>query len=211
MKTDREKIEALVDLLSDRQWDYQSDDGRGSYSYCRTCGADNRGPGHFRDRGPNHVMNLQEVMRRSELTHKPDCRLAEALLYATPLFSVVALMRQNGAILAVSRKDNHEDFGLPGGKIDPGETPEKAIAREMDEEVGCQPRVMFPVFEHLDRVGGDERQPCRCYLVLEWEGTPRPKEGAKVEWVRPGRLLEPSCSFHEYNRKLFEAVLPLVV
>jgi mutator protein MutT len=207
MKTDREKIEILVDLLSDRQWDYEPDDGRGSYSYCQECGANNRGPRHFKMEA-----DKKKALERPEgLVHEPNCKLGEALGFTTSLFSVVALMRQNGAILAVSRKDNHEDFGLPGGKIDPGETPEKAIAREMDEEVGCQPRVMFPVFEHLDRVVGDKRRPCRCYLVLEWEGTPRPKEGARVEWVRPGRLLEPSCSFHEYNRKLFEAVLPLVV
>lgn len=207
MKTDREKIEILVDLLSERGWEYEPDDGRGSYRYCRECGANDRGPRHFK----MEADQKKAMERPIGLVHEPSCKLGEALLYATPLFSVVALMRQNGAILAVSRKDNHEDFGLPGGKIDPGETPEKAIAREMDEEVGCQPRVMFPVFEHLDRVEGNERRPCRCYLVLEWEGTPRAKEGALVEWVRPGRLLDPSSSFREYNRLLFEAVLPLVV
>jgi len=205
MKTDREKIETLVDLLSDRQWGYEPDDGRGSYSYCQECGGNNRGPRHFKMEA-----DKQKAMAKQGLEHEPGCKLAEALLYATPLFSVVALMRFNGNILAVSRKDNHEDLGLPGGKIDEGETPEKAIVREMDEEIGCVPRVMFPVFEHLDRVIGNERRPCRCYLVLEWEGKPKPKEGARVEWVRPSRLLEPSCSFHEYNRKLFEAVLPLV-
>jgi len=128
----------------------------------------------------------------------------------TPLFSVVALMRRGTDILAVSRKDNHEDLGLPGGKIDEGETPEQALAREMAEEIGCRPLVMLPAFEHLDRVEGDQRRPCRCYLVPEWEGEPVAKERARVAWVPPQRLLEPSCSFHEYNRRLFAAVMPMV-
>jgi len=52
-------------------------------------------------------------------------------------FAVTALIFSNqGNILSVSRKDNFEDFNLPGGKIDPEEAPLEAILRELKEETG---------------------------------------------------------------------------
>jgi len=122
------------------------------------------------------------------------------------LFSVVGLLSRNGKILAVSRKTNHEDFGLPGGKIDPGESPEQALARELGEEIGITPLRFEVAFEDLDRVQDGVPRPCRTYRVLEWAGEPESKEGAAVAWVPPSRLLDRSCSFREYNRRLFHAL-----
>lgn len=123
-----------------------------------------------------------------------------------PLFSVVALIYQEGKVLAVSRKDNHEDLGLPGGKIDPGETPEEAVRREVLEETGVVLGRIKPIFDHLDRVEKGQARPCRCFLVESWDGVPEAKETAAVVWVSPDRLLEPSCSFRDYNKALFEAL-----
>jgi hypothetical protein len=53
------KVRILVDLLEDHQWDFESN---GDYSYCRYCGANNRGPG-------------------GQLKHEIGCRLAEALTF----------------------------------------------------------------------------------------------------------------------------------
>lgn len=120
------------------------------------------------------------------------------------LFSVVGLFWRGPLLLGISRKDNHEDFGLPGGKIDAEETPEQALVRECSEEVGVRLKVYGPVFDHLDRVEGGSPRPCRCYAVASWEGEPESKEGAKVEWIHPARLLFRSCSFRDYNRALFK-------
>lgn len=122
---------------------------------------------------------------------------------AEGLFSVAALLFRGKEVLAVSRKNNHEDLGLPGGKIDYGETPEQALVRELREETGVTALRFVPVFEDPCRIENGESRPARVYLVYSWEGEPQAVENAVVEWVLPERLFEPSNSFHGYNIKLF--------
>lgn len=121
-------------------------------------------------------------------------------------FSVVALFIKDGQVLSVSRKKNHKDLGLPGGKIDPGETPEEALYREVDQETGIRIKAMYHIFDHLDRIENGERKPCRCFIISSWEGEPFSKEEGQVAWVHPSRLLDASCSFRDYNRTLFQTL-----
>lgn len=121
-------------------------------------------------------------------------------------FAVVGLVQRNGLVLAVSRKTNHEDLGLPGGKLDPGETPEEAVRREIFEETGLVVLSLTRIFDHMDRVEGLDRKPCRCFRIDAWEGEPDAFEGAVVQWVKPSRLLEDSCTFRDYNRTLFTTI-----
>ena len=46
------------------------------------------------------------------------------------------ILTKEDKILGVTRKYNHSDWGLPGGKLDPGETALEAIIRESKEETG---------------------------------------------------------------------------
>jgi 8-oxo-dGTP diphosphatase len=61
-------------------------------------------------------------------------------------------------------------WDLPGGHIEPGETPTVALARELNEELGIRiskdPR---PGFAHLQGPDFD----CRIWVIREWGGTPR--------------------------------------
>jgi mutator protein MutT len=123
---------------------------------------------------------------------------------AEGLFSVAALVFREGKVLAVSRKNNHSDFGLAGGKIDPGETPEEAIIRELREETGISARRLRKVYEDLDRVENGESRPCRTYLVEEWSGEIISKENAVIKWILPDELFLPSNSFCKYNIALFD-------
>ncbi len=52
------------------------------------------------------------------------------------------ILNNEGKILNCKRADQYKDWQLPQGGIDPGETPEQAIRRELKEEVGLE-RVVF--------------------------------------------------------------------
>ncbi len=115
--------------------------------------------------------------------------------------SVVGLLFRDGKICAVSRRNQPEDLGLPGGKIESGETPEDAIDREIREEVHVRVLKKHFVYERVDRTDG---KIAWCYIIDEWEGDPcQSEDGIYVSWVTPQRLLEPSCTFREYNAGLF--------
>jgi len=125
---------------------------------------------------------------------------------AQPSAVVIFCQDQDGNVLAVSRKGNLEDLGLPGGKIDPSDpTPADAICREFYEEVGVPitPVDVKFVWERLDPASGNIAW---CYRLLRnLPGLPQAVEPYTwVGWVRPERLLLQSCVFREYNRGLFK-------
>ncbi len=130
------------------------------------------------------------------------------MFHETP-FTIVALLvhPSDGTLLSVSRKTDHDDLGLPGGKIEPGETPEQALVREVFEETGVRILAFEPCFQRPCGPLG----PSRCYRVLAWEGIPFAKENAWVGWVTPERLLEDRNSFKDYNRALFDYLGPALL
>lgn len=113
--------------------------------------------------------------------------------------SAIVLIMRDGLVLAVSRKNDHKDLGLPGGSVEPGETYEAAAIRETFEEVGVQITQMMEVFDHPCRT-----HQAKTFKVGAFVGEPRSMEGAAVLWVRPEQLLAPHCSFRVYNLALFQ-------
>jgi ADP-ribose pyrophosphatase YjhB (NUDIX family) len=117
-----------------------------------------------------------------------------------PKATCVLVINREGLILAVSRRDNYEDLGLPGGKNELNETCSETAARELFEETGLKAK-------NLEFIYGDECQGkvsywCATYIA-EAEGKiePRPGEGV-VRWVEPKVLIK--GSFGPYNQKLFD-------
>ena len=97
---------------------------------------------------------------------------------------------RNGRIMLCQRKDSGPEalkWEFPGGKLEPGETPEQALARELREELDIDARVGRIYDARLTRYPGRDVLLLfyRCALV---SGTPRCVDCAAIEWVEPSRL-----------------------
>ncbi len=117
------------------------------------------------------------------------------------IFAVVGLFIDplTGYVLAVSRKGDPNNLGLPGGKVEPGEIPWRALHREVMEETGLEVLEMQTLYDRYY-----EDKVCRCYLVNTWQGKATSMEGTRVEWVPRELLSKEPCSFREFNSNLFE-------
>lgn len=78
---------------------------------------------------------------------------------------------------------------FPGGKVEDGERPDSALARELEEELGIavEAAALSPAaFASADNAG--RHMLLLLYLCREWRGEPRPLDAAALKWVRPDEM-----------------------
>ena len=114
------------------------------------------------------------------------------------LISAVALIDRDGRVLLAQRPEGKAMAGLwefPGGKIEPGETPETALIRELDEELSINTAAscLAPLSFASHSYGASDNRAAfhllmMLYVCRRWQGRPQPIEGGALKWVRPQQL-----------------------
>lgn len=108
------------------------------------------------------------------------------------LVSAVALIDAEGRILLAQRPEGKSMAGLwefPGGKVEEGETPEDALIRELQEELGidtwasCLAPLTFAshAYEKFHLL-------MPLFACRKWDGIPQSREGQRLKWVRASDL-----------------------
>ena len=103
-----------------------------------------------------------------------------------------ALTKADGRVLIQRRPQGKTLAGMwefPGGKVDPGESPECALVRELREELGVEvdPAVLVPLtFASLPL--GDGFLVLLLYRCREWRGVPEALEASALAWRVPRDL-----------------------
>ena len=108
------------------------------------------------------------------------------------LVVAVALVDPDGRVLIAKRPEGKAMAGLwefPGGKVDPGETPEAALIRELKEELGVDTaESCLAPLTFASHAYDDFHLLMPLYVCRRWKGVVTPQEGQEVTWVRPMRL-----------------------
>jgi len=108
------------------------------------------------------------------------------------LVSAVALVDADGRVLLAQRPAGKPLAGLwefPGGKVNPGETPETTLIRELAEELGIDVAASYLApFTFASYTYPDFHLLMPLYICRKWSGIPAAREGQRLAWVRPARL-----------------------
>ena len=105
--------------------------------------------------------------------------------------SIALINSENKILLSKRPKKKHLSgfWEFPGGKVEEGETPEKALIREVKEELNidindkCIAPLSFSEFDY-----NNFQLLLLLYICRRWDGVPMSMENNKLEWVKPNML-----------------------
>jgi 8-oxo-dGTP diphosphatase len=110
------------------------------------------------------------------------------------LVAAAALVDADGRVLICQRPQGKALAGLwefPGGKLEPGETPEACLVRELEEELGIAVKAdCLAPFVFGSHSYEDFHLLMPLFLCRRWEGFVERREHADLKWVRPIQLFD---------------------
>ena len=104
---------------------------------------------------------------------------------------VAAIIRKSGRILITQRPDHvhlARMWEFPGGKVEPGEDPRAALARELREELSVEAVIGEELDSYPVSYGDGFRALLHFYRVTQFQGEPRNLDFEQIVWERPERL-----------------------
>lgn len=97
--------------------------------------------------------------------------------------------RHGEVLIALRHKDAHQGglWEFPGGKLEPGEHPRRALDRELWEELGITVKEAKPLIR-VPHTYDDRSVLLDVWRVVDWDGQPHGREGQTIDWVLPDML-----------------------
>ena len=93
---------------------------------------------------------------------------------------------RDGQVLIGRRRPGKHMGGkweFPGGKVEPGETPERALVRELEEELAIQARVEREILRYEYKYAGRPPILLIFYSVAEFAGEPKNLDFEQIVWA----------------------------
>jgi len=109
----------------------------------------------------------------------------------SPLQVVAAVIERGGKILIAQRKRGGKHplkWEFPGGKVEPGEIPRAALARELREELGIEAHIGEQLGAYKFGYPGGPPNHLLFFRVTQWTGEPQNLDFEQMVWERRERL-----------------------
>lgn len=108
------------------------------------------------------------------------------------IVAACALVDADGRVLIAQRPQGKAMAGLwefPGGKVEPGETPEETVVRELGEELGVETKTAcLAPLTFASHAYEDFHLLMPLFVCRRFWGVPVSRESQALKWVRPQRL-----------------------